>query len=312
MWDEPAQFDRMDEVRRDPGALASLWGRDGTVVLPIDERGSFPVEGETATDGWGTSQAVVAQGQPLASASQPVLRLRVRAAAGAYDPARHWLLGDVEGRVVFAEATDRTGGSTLRDASPLLPPAEAQAAALAAALALWHASEPRCPRCGDESTPSGGGSSRECERCSRVLFPRTDPAVIVAVTDPDDRLLLGHQGAWPAGRYSVLAGFVEAGESLEQAVHREVLEEAGVRLASVAYVASQPWPFPRSIMLGFTARAATSEIQVDGVEIADARWFDRDELVSAVRAGEVLLPGEASIAFRLILEWLRSGAGQQA
>jgi NAD+ diphosphatase len=139
------------------------------------------------------------------------------------------------------------------------------------------------------------------------LFPRTDPAVIVAVFDDADRILLAHQKVWEQGRYSVIAGFVEAGESLEQAVHREVVEEVGVAIDRVQYVASQPWPMPRSLMLGFTAHAVNVSLTPDGAEIANARWFARADIPEAIASGELRLPGPASIAFRLISTWLYQG-----
>jgi NAD+ diphosphatase len=125
----------------------------------------------------------------------------------------------------------------------------------------------------------------------------------MAVVDDDDRLLLAHQARWPARRYSTLAGFVEPGESLEQAVAREVFEETGIVVSTATYLGSQPWPFPRSLMLGFTADASTTAITVDSVEIADARWFSRDQLTTAVASEAVLLPPRVSIARRLIERW---------
>jgi NAD+ diphosphatase len=207
--------------------------------------------------------------------------------------------------VVFAERVgEAVEGFTLREAGPLLTAAEAEYAAMASALAAWHAAEAFCPKCGTATVVAGAGAVRHCPSCGQDRFPRTDPAIIVAITDPDDRLLLARQGVWATGRHSVLAGFVEAGESLEQTVHREVFEESGIRLSSVEYFGSQPWPFPRSIMLGFRARASTGAITVDGEEIVSARWFTREALLAEVAAGTVILPGEASIAFRLVRDWL--------
>jgi NAD+ diphosphatase len=128
--------------------------------------------------------------------------------------------------------------------------------------------------------------------------------VIVAVVDKDERLLLGSQASWPERRVSILAGFVEAGESLEQAIHREIAEEVDITLSQVRYFGSQPWPFPRSLMLGFVARASSTEICVDGLEIATADWFSRDQVRTQVASGQIGLPGASSIAFRLIEAWL--------
>jgi NAD+ diphosphatase len=145
---------------------------------------------------------------------------------------------------------------------------------------------------------------RRCEREGSEHYPRTDPAVIMAVVDDDDRLLLGRGAQWPAGRFSVLAGFVEPGESFEAAVAREVEEEVGVSVTDVTYLGNQPWPFPSSDMVGFRARATTTELRPDQVEMAEARWFTRDEYVRALRDKEIRTPSGISIAQRLIEHWL--------
>ncbi len=173
----------------------------------------------------------------------------------------------------------------------------------AVAVANWHDLHPRCARCGSPTRVTAAGWSRTCPHCGAQHFPRTDPAVIMAVVDEEDRLLLGHQKSWPDKRYSTLAGFVEAGESLEAAVRREVYEESGVRVGEVSYRGSQPWPFPASLMLGFRAQALSTTITVDGDEIANARWWTREELTIDVASGDVLLPPPVSIARRLVEEW---------
>ena len=197
----------------------------------------------------------------------------------------------------------RGGWRSLRAVGAALDAHDAGLATAAVALDAWHDRHPRCPRCGAPTRVAQAGWSRVCDADGSEHYPRTDPAVIMAVVDDDDRLLLGHAAAWSAGRWSTLAGFVEAGESAEQAVRREVAEETGVEVGDVEYAGSQPWPFPGSLMLGFRARATSTRVQVDGVEMAEARWFTRDGLAAAVASGEVLLPGGASIARALVEQW---------
>jgi NAD+ diphosphatase len=147
------------------------------------------------------------------------------------------------------------------------------------------------------------GHARKCPVDQSEHFPRVDPAMIVAVTDPDDRCLLARNASWPEHRVSVLAGFVEAGESAEQAVVREVAEETGIEVAAVHYLGSQPWPMPQSLMLGFRATAASTTIKVDADEIAEAHWYSRDELRAAIESGQLRLPPPVSIAHHIIVSW---------
>ena len=193
--------------------------------------------------------------------------------------------------------------SGLRDIGSLLDDADAGIVTAAVALANWHAAHPRCPRCGTPTEVAQAGWTRVCPNDGSEHFPRTDPAVIMAVTDPDDRVLLGRQATWPERRFSTLAGFVEPGESLEAAVRREVLEESGVVVGDVVYRGSQPWPFPASIMLGFRAYAETTDLRPDGTELAEARWLSRKELAADLASGGLLVPPSVSIARRLIEDW---------
>jgi NAD+ diphosphatase len=206
-----------------------------------------------------------------------------------------------EATVLAAVGADRL--VSVRDAGHLLSDRDAGVFVHATALVNWHANHPRCSRCGAATAPSHGGHVRECPECRAQHFPRTDPAIIVLVTDDQDRCLLGRQRSWPAKRFSTLAGFVEPGEPLEHAVAREVREETGIEIVDPVYAGSQPWPFPSSLMLGFFARAVTTQIKVDEEEIAEARWFSRAQLAEAVRTAELLLPGRASIARALIESW---------
>jgi NAD+ diphosphatase len=177
----------------------------------------------------------------------------------------------------------------------------------ALALANFHQSHVYCPRCGKPTMIQLGGWSRVCLEDGRQIFPRTDPAVIVSVIDAEDRILLGSQGVWEENRWSILAGFVEAGESLTATVVREVEEEAGVLVHDVQYLGSQAWPFPQSLMVGFTAKVDPNhshlEIRPDGVEIVKVRWFSREDLRAEIAAGSILLPGPITIARTIIEHW---------
>lgn len=218
---------------------------------------------------------------------------------------------DEDGAAWFAEHVgerDGEGWADLRQVGSLLDDRDAGLVVTAVALDNWLATHRRCPRCGAPTVHHAAGWSRRCPDDGSEHFPRTDPAVIVLVRDRADRALLGRQGRWAEGWFSTLAGFVEAGESAEAAVRREVLEESGVRIGDapddLAYLGSQPWPFPASLMLGYHAWTdAPDTIDVDGDEIAEARWFAREELAAACAAGEVRLPPDISIARRLIERW---------
>lgn len=277
-WGGAGRLDRCENQRLDGEWLAARWSDPASLVLAVDGMGRVSVN---------------AAGTGLAD----------RRPNGLYDDQRHLLLGVADGRAVFVEAADSEPAAGLRELMPVVDEATRELVVAAVALVNWHVTSPHCGRCGALTEVTAAGMVRHCPSCGRDRFPRSDPAIIVAIIDADDRLLLGHQVVWPAGRMSILAGFVSAGESLEQAVHREVAEESGLRLSAVRYLGSQPWPFPRSLMLGFVARAAGTRIEVDGVEIEHARWFTRDELTTAEKAGEVGLPGSASIAQRIIAEW---------
>ncbi|MET8157494.1 NAD(+) diphosphatase [Sphaerisporangium sp. NPDC005289] len=194
----------------------------------------------------------------------------------------------------------------LRKAGAALGDRDAGLLVNAVALEAWHATHEHCPRCGGRTNIINGGHMRVCPNDGSQHFPRVDPAVIMLVHDGDDRCLLARGPQWPEGRFSVLAGFVEPGESLEQAVAREVFEEVGVTVAEPRYLGSQPWPFPRSLMLGFFARATTTEITRDPEEIAEALWLTRAELGAAVENGDIRLPPGVSIARRLIETWYGS------
>ncbi|HLP23332.1 MAG TPA: NAD(+) diphosphatase [Microbacteriaceae bacterium] len=169
----------------------------------------------------------------------------------------------------------------------------------AVALANWRGSHRYCPRCATALEPRQAGWMLACPQCHAQQWPRTDPAIIVRVEDDADRILLGSNIAWEPNRFSLLAGFVEPGESLERAVQREILEESGVRVSAPRYLASQGWPFPMSLMLGFSARAESTELTPDGEEIRELRWFTRAELSGP----DIQLPRRGSVARALIEDW---------
>jgi NAD+ diphosphatase len=231
----------------------------------------------------------------------------------AADPASLVLLGWFRGaRCVLADlprgqSLELPPGTTLEELRPLsavLAADEAGLLAYARALAIWRARHHHCGACGAPTVPTHAGHCLACSNpaCAQEYFPRIDPAIIVLVSD-GERALLGRQASWPSRRYSTIAGFVEPGESLEDAVAREVAEETGVAVTGVRYHSSQPWPFPSSVMLGFVARAAAgSPVRLSG-ELEDARWFTREQL----HAGEALAPPTQSISWRLIEGWLKGG-----
>ncbi|MGH6940500.1 NAD(+) diphosphatase [Hypericibacter sp.] len=194
----------------------------------------------------------------------------------------------------------------IRSVGPLLGQEEGQLLAYARGLMHWHSRHRFCGVCGSPTVSEDAGHQRRCTNsaCNAVHFPRTDPAVIMAVTD-GERLLLGRQASWPPGMHSVLAGFVEPGESLEEAVAREVKEEVGIDVEDVRYHSSQPWPFPGSIMLGFNARALSTEIHLSPEEIAEAAWYTRDQLRASPENETFRLPRRDSIARRLVEDWIK-------
>jgi NAD+ diphosphatase len=279
--------DRVGERRADEAWLDAAWADPDTRVLVVAGTRVRPVD-----------EAV--QWVSPAEATAPGSRV---------------LLGERDGRVWFAlvldpgEADDDWVG--LRGLLPHLAGDAVEQAPLvfhAIGLAEWLFATRHCPRCGGRLEVRMAGHELECVECHRRQFPRTDPAVIMAITrgEPgadDEALLLGRQDTWPAGRYSTLAGFLEPGETLEDAVRREVAEETGVVVGEVTYFGNQPWPLPASLMLGFLGRASSDEIAVDGREIQDARWFTRTQMRDEAAAGTLVLPGGVSISRSLVEHW---------
>lgn len=227
------------------------------------------------------------------------------------DPARGdaLLLGNLDGAPLFAigdgvATAPAMRSPTLMSALAAMPAGEAALYGIARSLIDWHVRHGFCANCGQATVVARAGWARACGGCGASHFPRTDPVVIMAVGH-GDRVLLGRQASWPQGRYSTLAGFVEVGESIEEAVAREMLEEAGVRVDAVRYVASQPWPFPSQLMIGAIAVARDDRLRIDTAELEDAFWATRDEVRTALagEGGRFLAPPPYAIAHHLLAVW---------
>jgi NAD+ diphosphatase len=289
----PMSIDRAGDLRDSPGILEQLRADATSTVVAVRD-GRVRVEDD---------------------------RL-LRVGAADVTDATWALLGrDADGGAVLLAALPPEAGTIdtapeetwlgLRDVGGRLGDADTDLLIEALALAGWLRDAPFCPSCGGGTELRQAGWSRRCLVCGREHFPRTDPAVIVAVESRDgERLLLGANANWGGRMYSCFAGFAEAGESLETTVHREIEEESGVRLHSLRYVSSQPWPFPRSLLIGFRAVVDDEDAaRPDGEEIIDVRWFTRAEVGSALEGeGPVGLPGKASIARALIAGWYEERA----
>lgn len=283
-----ATLDRCGEHRADPAWLAAQRQDVRARWLGFDAEGRAPiVDGALA---W-LPGAAVPRDAPVnflgALAGAPVFALRAPAPAVALPGAR-WL--------------------GLREAAGVLPVADAGLFAYARSLANWQQATRYCAYCGAPLALIDGGHRAVCQGCGRMHFPRTDAAIIVVV-EHGDACLLGRQASWAKGRYSSLAGFVEPGESLPDAVRREVREETGVEVVDCDFHSSQPWPFPASLMLGFTATAAGRAIRLVDGELEDARWFTAEDITRGMREGSLRPPLPISISYRLLEHWLRTRAG---
>ncbi len=288
-------LDRASHLRQDPAWFAAALADERSRAIPV----------------W-NSRTLVAEGDAPRAVYLPL---------SAVPPARRngedlILLGRFGGIDYFTydidsvEAPPLPPGARFEDlrlVASLLPVEEAGLLGYARALVSWRRRHRFCGTCGAKTVSAKSGHVLVCSnaQCRTEQFPRVDPAIIVLVSD-GERALLGRQASWPAGRYSTIAGFVEPGESLEDAVAREVLEETGIEVDAIEYHSSQPWPFPASLMLGFTAHALTSEVHLKDRELEDARWFTRADLAS----GTPLVPPGVSISFRLIEHWFNAGGGR--
>jgi NAD+ diphosphatase len=286
------EVDRDYLARERPGLLDDLRGNPATRVLPVhDGRALLKSETELALltfDELPPAETLVYLGLTTTATDAEPIGTPVVAA-----------------QLVDAGSLAEKNWSNLRLIGTKLSDRDAGLLTEALGILNWHLSHGFSPRTGAATLVEKGGWVRRDPVSGTEVFPRTDAAIIVGVTDADDRILLGSNALWESNRFSLLAGFVEPGESLEAAVIREVFEESGMWVADPVYLGSQPWPFPASLMLGFTARVdldRTSTLTPDGAEILELRWFSRDELRAS--RGEVMLPGPTSIAHAIIEEWL--------
>lgn len=287
-------FDRCAERREDAAWMAAQLAAPGTRCLLLDRNGQAVVTAARDRLHWFPPQALghlLEQQLPL------------------------FLGCDAESSyfALFESAADASGPwparMELREAGHRLPAFEASLFAYARAFEQWQAVTRFCPQCGAALQLQASGHRLACRGCGKLHFPRTDAAIIVIV-EHEGRCLLGRQAHWEPGRYSTLAGFVEPGESLEDAVRREVAEESGVRVGPVEYHSSQPWPMPSSLMVGFNARALDPRIELRDDELEDACWLSPEQLAEALAAGRLRLPSPVSISYRLIADWLRRQTGQ--
>jgi NAD+ diphosphatase len=294
-----AALDRVTHLRADAEWLRAQLEHPETVFLPVWRTKNLVIEGDEPR----AVRFRAAEAQPLREAAGEVVLL------GLFDGVTHFALDLSHFDEPAALPGIAAQGSfiELRNVGPLIDRDEGGALAYARAMTHWHATHQFCGSCGAPTESREGGHIRVCTNveCARHHFPRTDPAVIMLV-EKGDRVLLGRKAEWAPGRYSTLAGFVEPGESLEDAVRREVMEETGVVVSDVDYHSSQPWPFPASLMLGFFCKAETELIQRNDKELEDARWFTRQELLEG-QGGLGIAPRPISIARRLIDDWLNEG-----
>jgi NAD+ diphosphatase len=288
-------LDRAAHLRKDPAFFASALADERSRYLPVWNLRNL-VEGDTPRAAFLELAAVPEERR---NADELILLGR---------------FGDTEIFTYEVEALeppqlkDGARFEDLRMIASVLPAEEAGLLGYARGMISWRARQRFCGTCGAITLAAKAGHVRVCTNpvCRHEFFPRIDPAIIVLVSD-GERALLGRQAAWPVGRYSTIAGFVEPGESLEDAVAREVYEETGIEVDRIEYHSSQPWPFPSSLMLGFTAHALTTQIQMRDDELQDAQWFARDDIA----AGRPIMPPNVSISFRLIEDWFDAGGGKK-
>lgn len=292
--------DRDHAGRERPALFDELWREDGTRVLAL-----WGDRALVRRDSSGNASLVFHDVDSMSSAIIRVYLGRVLDDSADLPRGTALVMHTLTEAAALECEPDESAWMTLRQGASSLSERDAGLFVEAIAIANWHSANQFCPRCGAPTILEQGGWVRRCFEDGGELFPRTDPAVIATVTDDRDRLLLGSNAQWESSRFSVLAGFVEPGESFEAALQREVLEEAGVRVDTVRYWGSQPWPFPASIMVGMTSRLApgytAEDVRPDGIEIRELRWFSRESLWE--NRERILLPGPISISRALIEHW---------
>ena len=248
----------------------------------------------------------------LAALTPSEIRREFSSLTPAIAQGRIFFLGKVEGKPVLGchvSDLDSFRGrriSSIRQVGALLSPADSSLASAAIALAVWHSGAAYCPVCGANTVAQAGGWERKCSGCGKISYPRTDPSIICSVIDEQDRLLIAHNIAWQEGRISVLAGYVEAGEAAEETVHREIAEEVGLSVCNVQYLYSQAWPYPRSLMLAFTATTAATDADIvcQEDEIGWAKFVTREEFISLAKKQQIIVPSDTTIAASMIERWL--------
>jgi len=302
--------DRDHDSRAEPDLFDRLWADAATRLLPLWHGKALlaPAGANEQARLLLLAPADLAQPAPAEPGStRPLVYLGRSLSVETAEPVGTALVAvPLDDEAAAALEPDESRWVGLRQYATLLSDRDTGILTESAGILHWHESHPHCPRCGAATEVRSAGWVRYCPVDGSQVFPRTDAAVIVLITDDLDRVLLGSNAMWESNRYSLLAGFVEPGESFESAVVREVFEESGIRVADPVYQGSQPWPFPASIMVGFTARLADGQLSgglvPDGTEILDLRWFSREEL-STEETG-IILPGPSSIARALIDDWL--------
>jgi NAD+ diphosphatase len=296
-------LDRVDHLRTDASWVKSQLDNPASRFVAVWNEQSIVIEGTEPRAALDDRRAIEGWLEDWAEGAAPLALLGVTEDESAI---AHFAI-DLSHLPEEAVISRYAGGALmdLRDSVQLVPAPEAAILAYARGLMYWHRKNGFCAACGHKSVARKAGHERACtnEACGATHFPRTDTAVIVLVHDGDDALLC-RQSHWPPGMHSTLAGFLEPGESLEENVAREIFEESGVRLSDVRYHSSQPWPFPASIMVGFMAKAASREINVDEKELEYANWYNRDWLRDVKPSDDFRMPGEYSIARRLLRDWI--------